>query len=264
MDNKESITIKIWRCLFLKLGSAGVILWCTVFTVTTSAAVTGAVIAFHDFSPLHPGTAIAISAAMPLLITPLVAGQFTYLIEHLMRLEVQLVDQTMRDPLTGLPNRRWIMRRYQQLIHAGSGRLTALMLDIDRFKSINDRYGHSSGDLVLNAIAQTLTAQFGSNDCAGRYGGEEFLVLIACQEEAEGFAIAETLRRAIAGLTLPEVDANLIITVSIGIATHALPFDAATQHDNSYATIHDVLRRADQALYNAKALGRNRVERAPA
>jgi len=121
------------------------------------------------------------------------------------------------------------------------------MLDIDHFKSVNDRYGHAVGDATLQAFAQRVREQLRSSDQCARYGGEEFAVLLPDATRDKALEIAERLRAAVASQPLlaePRVDN----TVSVGVAWMAEGDSAA-----------ELLRRADAALYEAKRSGRNRV-----
>jgi diguanylate cyclase (GGDEF)-like protein len=159
------------------------------------------------------------------------------------------------DPLTGLPNRRAIQDAFDRMLveaaDAGTS-LTALVLDLDRFKQVNDRYGHEKGDDVLTAAARAMVETLRESDVVGRLGGEEFVVL-APETGLDGALVAaENLRRAIAELDVPGVDRP--ITTSVGVAV--FPEDAADAGG--------LLRQADRALYAAKRRGRDRVETAAA
>jgi len=155
------------------------------------------------------------------------------------------------DALTGLPNRRALLDNMKRLV-AQSRRtdrpLSALMLDLDHFKQVNDRFGHSRGDEVLAAVGITLRDMLRGDDFAGRYGGEEFLVLLPDTTQSDALAFAEKILTAIGEVRITRVQGD--ITLSIGVATmpdHALDGDALE-------------RAADRALYAAKNNGRNRVE----
>jgi diguanylate cyclase (GGDEF)-like protein len=155
------------------------------------------------------------------------------------------------DALTGLPNRR-AMQELLNRAGAVSARhgtpLAALMIDIDRFKAINDAYGHDVGDLVIQATATALTDATRDADVAGRWGGEEFLILLHHADSDSVRVVAERVRMSIATATIPgrlDIDG---VTASIGLA-ELCNGDTAL-----------MLREADAALYVAKANGRNRVE----
>jgi diguanylate cyclase (GGDEF)-like protein len=149
------------------------------------------------------------------------------------------------DGLTGIPNRRAILSTASQFENAGrlKATLSLLMVDVDHFKQVNDRFGHQSGDAVLRQISDTLRQHCRTTDVVGRYGGEEFLVLMP-ETAADGAArVAEKLRAAVASLPANPVT----VTISIGMAT------TSAQHP----TLQAALSRADKALYAAKAAGRN-------
>jgi diguanylate cyclase (GGDEF)-like protein len=131
--------------------------------------------------------------------------------------------------------------------------LSLLLLDIDKFKSINDRFGHDAGDLVLKAVAHICQTTKRQSDVAARTGGEEFALLLPETDEATAVVAAERLRKAIQIHTRALPGENLKVTVSIGVAGAAL----------GMPVFEAMLKRADEALYEAKRSGRNRVVRAP-
>lgn len=160
------------------------------------------------------------------------------------------------DPLTGLWNRRRFMDLAEgEIARAVRYRRAAsvLMIDVDRFKSINDRHGHGAGDQALVAMAHACSAQLRAQDIFARLGGEEFAVLLPETGEAAAREVAERLRAAVAALRLPVGEETLAITISLGVAG-MLPGETG---------VEAMLQRADRALYKAKALGRNRAETAP-
>jgi len=155
------------------------------------------------------------------------------------------------DALTGLPNSREVQDTLKRMAaHASRtmSPLAALMLDLDHFKQINDNYGHGCGDDVLAALGTTVRAMLRASDFVGRYGGEEFVILLPDTGRAEAATVAEKIRAAVETITVAEVTRP--ITASIGVAV--IPDDAT----DSVA----LLRNADRALYAAKSNGRNRVE----
>ena len=155
------------------------------------------------------------------------------------------------DALTGLPNSREVQDTLKRMTaHASRtvSPITALLLDLDHFKEINDTHGHAVGDDVLAAFGSTVQAALRASDFVGRYGGEEFVVLLPDTATDEARHVAEKLRVAVAGISVNGVARP--ITASIGVAT--LP-----DHAGDSVTL---LRAADRALYTAKSNGRNRVE----
>lgn len=168
----------------------------------------------------------------------------------------ELQHLATHDGLTGLLNRAEVERlcRLELLRAQRHGLpLSALVLDMDNFKQINDRWGHPAGDAVLVAVAQVLRESVRATDVVGRMGGEEFMVLLPHSNAAAAQVLADKLRRAMAGLAVPIGADRIRLTASLGLAT-ALP-GVETQFDSLY-------QRADRALYRAKAAGRDRVEMA--
>jgi diguanylate cyclase (GGDEF)-like protein len=164
-----------------------------------------------------------------------------------------LRDLTLLDPLTGIANRPGIEREAARALDA-SGRdgkpLSLLMLDLDHFKSINDRYGHAAGDKVLRATTAVWQAQLRGRDPLGRIGGEEFVVVCPDTTLEQALQVAGRLREAAHGLRFDDIDPALSVSVSIGAA------QARKAGDSCDA----LLDRADAALYRAKQQGRDRVE----
>jgi diguanylate cyclase (GGDEF)-like protein len=160
------------------------------------------------------------------------------------------------DGLTGLCNRRAldrILANETSRARRGSEGLCIVFIDVDYFKRFNDTQGHPAGDRVLAAVAQTLTGAIKRpGDHAGRYGGEEFMVVLAQTDIAGARRVAEKIRRSVEGLAIPHPDSPMgVVTVSIGVAA-SVPQGAST--------VHDLVGAADAALYRAKNTGRNRVE----
>jgi diguanylate cyclase (GGDEF)-like protein len=155
------------------------------------------------------------------------------------------------DGLTALPNQRAVKDTVKRMVAQTSralAPLSAIMLDLDHFKQINDSYGHSRGDDVLAAVGAVLADTVRASDFVGRNGGEEFIVLLPATDTDAGLAVAEKIRAAISEIRITEVDRA--ITASLGVAT--IP-DHASDGDQ-------LVRAADRALYLAKTNGRNRVE----
>ena len=154
------------------------------------------------------------------------------------------------DSLTGLPNRRATDDTLKRLVARANRSLvplTAVIVDLDHFKQINDRFGHASGDEVLAAVGAALTACLRESDFAGRYGGEEFLVLLPDTDTEGAYLVAEKIRTTVAAIRVPGVDVD--ITASAGVADLLAHGGTATS----------MLREADRALYAAKADGRDRT-----
>lgn len=168
------------------------------------------------------------------------------------RLEQALMREATTDPLTGIRNRRQFFvdaeREMGRAVRYGRP-LAVLMLDLDRFKRVNDRFGHHAGDAVLLGCVQACQQSLRDTDILGRLGGEEFAAVLLETDLDDALAAAERLRRAVEEMAVPFGGQDLRCTVSIGLALH-MPGDTA---------FDDILRRADAALYAAKEAGRNRV-----
>jgi diguanylate cyclase (GGDEF)-like protein len=155
------------------------------------------------------------------------------------------------DALTGLPNKRAVADNLKRMLAQASrtaSPMSLVMLDLDHFKALNDRFGHPVGDQVLAAVGAALRSTLRDSDFAGRNGGEEFAIVLPGTEVAGAVAAAETLRATIADISLPGL--HLDLTASFGIATYP---------DHALST-ERLERLADAALYVAKRSGRNRVE----
>nr|WP_282452719.1 GGDEF domain-containing protein [Lysobacter sp. CAU 1642] len=162
-----------------------------------------------------------------------------------------LHDQATKDQLTGLANRRYFRAEMEKAFSAarGLGEVGLVVLDVDHFKHINDRFGHPAGDRVLAAVGGVLRRHAPPPALPGRIGGEEFAVLLPGHGKERAVKVAETLREALQAQTLDEQGEPIPVTASFGV-TCLEPGDAAA--DELYS-------RADGALYEAKRAGRNRV-----
>lgn len=160
------------------------------------------------------------------------------------------LELAVTDGLTGLRNRRYVFRHLESLLRAGTA-CGVLMIDVDRFKPLNDYYGHAAGDSALREVAARLREHVRASDVVARYGGEEFLVVMSGAGAEETAVIAERLRTAIGDRPIDLGQAKLPVTVSIG---------SALSGNNTEAP--SLIAAADTAMYRAKSLGRNRVEAA--
>jgi diguanylate cyclase (GGDEF)-like protein len=191
-------------------------------------------------------------SVLTILMLPVI-GTTCYLLMTAERGRQALQRAAHTDDLTALPNRRSILREAEARfasLRAQSHGFAIAVIDIDFFKQINDRHGHALGDAALRHVADVLAARCEPPHLLGRQGGEEFVALLSVGDEAAAMAEAEAMRRAVEAAPFVVDDVRLAITASIGVS---LATDADREYD-------DVLRRADAALYAAKARGRNRVE----
>jgi diguanylate cyclase (GGDEF)-like protein len=211
---------------------------CTPLTV--GGEIIGSVLAQHE-SALNETSQRAIREAVTLA-APVIGNLRNLAIAEL---------RAATDSLTGLPNRRAIADTIRRMVAQTTRTmrpLAALMCDLDHFKQINDQYGHGRGDDVLAAVGAALSSSIRVSDFAGRFGGEEFLVLLPDTDSVGAVALAEKIRAAVAAIQVPTIDR--VITLSVGVAVlpdHVLDGDA-------------LQRAADRALYTAKNSGRDKVE----
>lgn len=169
-----------------------------------------------------------------------------------LRLNEDLREQAVRDSLTGLFNRRWFEEEVTRLLTGAERHKTPialLMLDIDKFKQVNDNHGHAVGDEILYRISKLMTQEKRASDLAARYGGEEFVIALPGHDSVAAIRLAERLRNVIGSETDADDDDLPAVTVSIGIASY--PADGLS--------LKSVLKYADEALYEAKRRGRNQV-----
>lgn len=169
-------------------------------------------------------------------------------------MEDNLKKLSITDPLTGATNRRFFMDKAHSELERydryGSP-LSLLMIDIDRFKTINDRFGHDAGDEVLIRCVKKCLSVLRNSDIFSRIGGEEFAVLLINTEIDDALKMAERLRTEIEQLEVRYLDNKISFTISVGLSE-------LIEND----TLETILKRSDSALYNAKEMGRNRVEKA--
>ncbi len=182
----------------------------------------------------------------------LVTGMFNVMISRLKEDQQKLELLATTDFLTGLANRKQIMTNLAQQIeqHRRYGTIfSLLMVDIDHFKTVNDTHGHLVGDAVLVQLARIFKETLRILDSAGRYGGEEFLIVLGQADLQQALQTAERIRLAVQQYIFTCEDVTLRATISIGVA------EMSTED----MTINELIGRADQALYDAKEHGRNRV-----
>jgi diguanylate cyclase (GGDEF)-like protein len=163
----------------------------------------------------------------------------------------ELARLSRHDPLTGLFNSRAFAEAWIKVAHSevADQPVSLLFLDIDRFKTINDTYGHAFGDVVLQTVAGRLGRAVRPGDSVGRIGGEEICILLPATDREEALTVAETVRTAIAATPASVRGKSIVVTVSIGVATGYPPHEG----------IETLQHAADLAMFEAKRAGRNRV-----
>ena len=236
-----------------KISAGGFRFFARTAAVQVACCAAAALAFGFDFRPTT--TMLNVVASLPLLLAyPLAVGVATYRISRRMREQNRMLAALSRtDGLSGLLNRiAWEQIAYTEMARCRRSRQPSslLMLDIDHFKGINDQHGHPAGDEVIRSVAAILGRTVRSSDVPGRYGGEEFAVVLPDTDHHGAAIIAERIRRRIESATMGR-EVVLQCTVSIGVAQ--------AQPDSEDAG--DWIARADRALYEAKRRGRNCVVR---
>jgi two-component system, cell cycle response regulator len=172
----------------------------------------------------------------------------------------RLLRAGITDFLTGWHNRRYLQQRLKEELARAQrrgGTIACLMIDIDRFKGINDGYGHLAGDNALKEVAQRVDTQIRTMDTAARFGGDELAILLPEAGAAEAATLAERIREVIAAVPFAlTAEIERTLTVSVGVASVS-----PGRHETDLKAVADrLLADADAALYRAKAMGRNRVQ----
>jgi diguanylate cyclase (GGDEF)-like protein len=191
---------------------------------------------------------------IPLIITPIVSYRVVALMCELHQTRHLVEHHARADSLTGLFNRRHFTEAAELLLADAlktSSPMAVAIIDVDRFKDVNDTHGHLVGDSVLSEVAKAIRSCTRDNDLLARYGGDEFVIVLPRTNSKDAALVLDRIRgrldEAHVGSNLP---GDIRTTVSIGIASS----------DRSTATLHDLLSAADKLLYDAKRLGRDRTE----
>lgn len=203
-----------------------------------------------DVVELCLGVIVAIASGLNLALLVLALPPVVLLQRSLLHAQLQAAART--DPKTGLLNAAaWQREADTEIVRARrtGETLALLIIDIDHFKRVNDRHGHLVGDQVLVGVAATLRSQLRDYDVVGRFGGEEFVVLLPRADVHEARRVAERLRTRIGRMAVPVDDAMITVTISAGVAIMSVHGD----------DLIELLAAADLALYRAKELGRDRI-----
>ncbi len=169
------------------------------------------------------------------------------------RTRIRQYEQSIHDDLTGLYNRRYFDSRFRhELAYAKrhGDPLSVILFDLDRFKDINDDYGHAAGDFVIRRLAERLSGHLRSEDILARYGGEEFAIILRGHNEEQSYMTAERVRTFVEALAFPLGEGQRSLTISLG---------TSTLRPDGPSTADDIVAEADENLYKAKTQGRNRT-----
>ncbi len=236
---------------YIALPLLGLLARSTVLVIALAVAGTALTGIGLTFSPVGADYTTALAnrtmSAVLVWIVALIALRHLYLGNSLKR---RLQEQAMTDPLTGLYNRRHVfarleseLRRYKRY----GDRLSVILIDADHFKAVNDTHGHAAGDRTLKRIADICRSEVRETDVVGRFGGEEFIVLLPQTDAASAAVVAERIRKAMHD-DAAHTDA-VHVTLSLGVA----------EVGPQASTFDTLLKLADEALYAAKRAGRDRV-----
>ncbi len=229
-------------------------LWLRMLVATALSVVASVIITLLINFAISGGMAdaaigIGIAIAVPLIIVPFATYQVYSLTDRLSAANAQLLASSQQDPLTGILNRRAFFDLAENQMHLGMRhdiRIALLMIDFDRFKSINDEFGHRAGDQVLIEGVKRMESALRDSDLLARYGGEEFIALLSYADNPTD--VAERVRQTVSDLSVTTANGNINPTVSVGTVTW-----------QKGETLEQLIERADVALYQAKNSGRDRV-----
>jgi diguanylate cyclase (GGDEF)-like protein len=225
----------------------------TLVSVALSVIVSCLLVKALGFGPLVMMRTIIIATAVPIVVAPLSLMPLVHVVGKLHEARTQLTNLASTDTLTDVATRRAFFERASSEWAQGSRYqypISVVMLDIDHFKSINDDFGHAFGDTVLQKVAMAIRDDLRQPDLLGRYGGEEFVILLPMTDVESARVVTERTLEAVRHLRIDSPDGHRVkMTASAGIAS-CLPVTAP---------LHDMIALADRALYAAKAAGRDRV-----
>jgi diguanylate cyclase (GGDEF)-like protein len=175
-------------------------------------------------------------------------------IDERKKTEAVLQELATTDPLTGLSNRRTVLEQANKALGVSQRYkhpLTVIMLDIDRFKSINDTYGHAAGDQVIIEFAQRIRSKLRTSDILGRYGGDEFLIILPNSDLTGAEPVVRRIQAAITGYRVVLKEAEIQISTSIGLSSNEIDYSL---------TLEALIEKADAAMYTAKVGGRDQIQ----
>ncbi len=239
------------RKIISRIGRIGIILAVTLVSIVLSVLICFSILALYDAGKETYHIVAVNSVVAPLLIAPLVTWYLIGLLLKLNELEQKQRDLATYDDLTGTMNRRAFFENFhtlQKIAERQRSHLTLAYIDIDDFKAINDKYGHVAGDAVLQSFATTLKESARGSDIIARIGGEEFAMLLPDTDIQGAYSILERIRAQISARALTIDEHSINLSISIGL-TH---YQKETE-----LVVEQLIKQADQALYQAKSEGKN-------
>ncbi len=241
------------RQIIVKLGHAQSVLAITVFSCLASVLITLLILycyAWLDID-LNILSNIIIAALVPLVLAPPISWFVIGLLLKIDQLEIEMRNMATYDPLTGLFNRHAFMERanyvFDLAVRDGLD-ISVLLVDLDHFKGVNDKFGHASGDKVLATFGEVVTNLIRKSDIVGRWGGEEFVFLLPNTSEDQAWLFSKRLHEAVNNTVFYHDKREIRITMSIGVVTLL---------KGTITSIENALGMADKAMYHAKENGRN-------
>ena len=229
--------------------------WRVVAAITTLCVVASVLMTWFANAVFMPHVPVEewlyISVVAPLIIAPPISAAVLSLLYQLAEARAALVTMSETDPLTGVGNRRYFLERARLALaeSAANGKSASIiLLDIDKFKRLNDSYGHALGDEAIMVVANVCRQSLRAGDVFCRWGGEEFIVLLPAAGLRAACGLAERLRASVAATAIKGVPEG--VTISLGVA----------ELRSGTETLDQMIANADRQLYLAKDLGRNRVE----
>ena len=238
-----------------RIGRFNTVAIITIATTVVSVAITAiaATILNNIASTVNFGWAIAFAYIVPVVVTPLISWPLVGLLLRIYQSEEKMRDLASHDSLTGLLSRHAFFENgnsYISLAKRDRNMFSVLVIDLDHFKKINDKFGHPAGDAVLKLFADVVNSVSRNSDIIGRLGGEEFGLVLPSTGSSEAVEFSQRLHQAIDKAVLTYKNDMIKYTVSIGLTSYK------TDADES---LEDMLASADIALYQAKNSGRNQT-----
>lgn len=241
------------RQLIVKLGHVKSVIVITVFSCFASVSIAQLIAYCYSLVGISIVPNVTLAALVPAILAPPISWYIIGLLLKIDQLEVEMRDAATFDPLTGLFSRRAFFERAGYALDLASRegfKVSVLLMDLDHFKTINDRFGHTNGDKVLAIIGKAITQIMRKSDVVGRLGGEEFVFLLPDTSQHQAWEFSERLHKVINQTNFDLGEGAIQVTMSIGIVT--LPTNATVNN------IEKLLSMADKAMYHAKKNGRDR------